>query len=139
MWMMGYNDGGEDHSFHGRKLRPLIPRPVTSPPHHTTPPPPPCLSRIHHGTDHFLSQYHNLGKFLIFFLVLIFHLLVLIHIYVPVAARELVIVIDSEYLFKTKKNIYIYSCGLVTCYICYIIYVISCDSINGRAGKEGVQ
>ncbi|KAE8726579.1 WUSCHEL-related homeobox 1-like isoform X2 [Hibiscus syriacus] len=34
MWMMGYNDGAEFNmpaSFNGRKLRPLIPRPISSP------------------------------------------------------------------------------------------------------------
>ncbi|KAF7834550.1 WUSCHEL-related homeobox 1 [Senna tora] len=68
MWMVGYNDGGEDHhSFSsGRKLRPLIPRgPVmssTSSPNNTTSTTPPSsLSRIHHGTD-FFSQYHNLEQ-----------------------------------------------------------------------------
>ncbi|GLT65288.1 hypothetical protein SLA2020_377270 [Shorea laevis] len=46
MWMMGYNDAGEFNmpadSFNGRKLRPLIPRPLPS-------------------TPHFLSQYHHLA------------------------------------------------------------------------------
>ncbi|KAK7380077.1 hypothetical protein VNO78_32458 [Psophocarpus tetragonolobus] len=59
MWMVGYNEGGDfnmvDHSFSGRKLRPLVPRPMTSlnnaPPTTT-----PSLSHIH-GND-FLSQYH---------------------------------------------------------------------------------
>lgn len=57
MWMVGYNEGGEfnmpDHAFNGRRLRPLVPRPLTSP----------------ISTD-FFSQYHNLGKLLLPFLSL---------------------------------------------------------------------
>ncbi|TKY44782.1 WUSCHEL-related homeobox 1 [Spatholobus suberectus] len=59
MWMLGYNEGGEfnmvDHSFSGRKLRPLMQRPMTSlhnAPTTTTP----SLTHVH-GND-FLSQYH---------------------------------------------------------------------------------
>lgn len=61
MWMMGY-EGGEinmvEHSLStGRKLKPLMPRPMTT----TTTP---SLSHIH-GND-FLSQYryHHLGMFM---------------------------------------------------------------------------
>ncbi|XP_028786994.1 WUSCHEL-related homeobox 1-like [Neltuma alba] len=61
MWMVGHNDGGEasmvDHSFNGRKLRPLIPRPVTSS-NNTCATTPPCLRSIH-GSDLF-TQYHDL-------------------------------------------------------------------------------
>ncbi|RDX91244.1 WUSCHEL-related homeobox 1, partial [Mucuna pruriens] len=64
MWMVGYNEGGEfnmaDYAFNGRKLRPLMPRPVTSP-NNTSSTNSPCLSRIHHGND-FFSQYHNLAS-----------------------------------------------------------------------------
>ncbi|XP_027341166.1 WUSCHEL-related homeobox 1 [Abrus precatorius] len=64
MWMVGYNEGGEfnmaDYAFNGRKLRPLMPRPVTSP-NNTSTTNTPCLSRIHHGND-FFSQYHNLAS-----------------------------------------------------------------------------
>jgi len=64
MWMMGYNDAGEFNmpadSFSGRKLRPLIPRPLASTNNITTATPP-CLSRLH-GAD-FLSQYHHLGVY----------------------------------------------------------------------------
>ncbi|KAK8521396.1 hypothetical protein V6N13_077503 [Hibiscus sabdariffa] len=54
MWMMGYNDGAEFNmpdSFNGRKLRPLIPRPISSP---TTSP---CLSRIN-GSEFFALNHH---------------------------------------------------------------------------------
>ncbi|KAH1079859.1 hypothetical protein GYH30_057006 [Glycine max] len=64
MWMVGYNEGGEfnmaDYGFNGRKLRPLMPRPVTSP-NNTSNTNSPCLSRIHHGNN-FFSQYHNLAS-----------------------------------------------------------------------------
>ncbi|KAL9330347.1 hypothetical protein ACSQ67_005350 [Phaseolus vulgaris] len=64
MWMVGYNEGGEfsmaDYGLNGRKLRPLMPRPVTSP-NNTPNTNSPCLSRIHHGND-FFSQYHNLAS-----------------------------------------------------------------------------
>ncbi|GAV83782.1 Homeobox domain-containing protein [Cephalotus follicularis] len=59
MWMMGYNDGSEfsmPDSFNGRKLRPLIPRPVASANNPSTANPP-CLSRIH-GTDFFSLNHH---------------------------------------------------------------------------------
>ncbi|KAG2667626.1 hypothetical protein I3843_15G121700 [Carya illinoinensis] len=62
MWMMGYSDGGEFNmpdSFNGRKLRPLIPRPLLSANNNSTTTPPPCLSRLH-GTD-FFSQYHHMA------------------------------------------------------------------------------
>ncbi|OMO51409.1 hypothetical protein COLO4_37684 [Corchorus olitorius] len=55
MWTMGYNDGGADFnmpdSFNGRKLRPLMPRPIPSANN------PPCLSRIN-GTDLFALNHH---------------------------------------------------------------------------------
>ncbi|KAK8657100.1 hypothetical protein V6N13_035357 [Hibiscus sabdariffa] len=55
MWMMGYNDGAEFNnmpdSFNGRKLRPLVPRPMSSPNSS------PCLSRIH-GSDFFALNHH---------------------------------------------------------------------------------
>ncbi|KAL2342344.1 hypothetical protein Fmac_003629 [Flemingia macrophylla] len=64
MWMVGYNEGGDfnmaDYAFSGRKLRPLMPRPVTSPNNASTTNSP-CLSRIHHGND-FFSRYHNLAS-----------------------------------------------------------------------------
>ncbi|XVF09471.1 hypothetical protein REPUB_Repub07fG0095600 [Reevesia pubescens] len=56
MWMMGYSDGAEFNmpdSFNGRKLRPLIPRPIPSANN------PPCLSRIN-GTD-FFALNHQLS------------------------------------------------------------------------------
>lgn len=58
--MMGYSDAGElnmPDSCNGRKLRPLIPRPLLSA-NSNSATTPPCLSRLH-GTD-FLSQYHHL-------------------------------------------------------------------------------
>ncbi|GMI99509.1 WUSCHEL related homeobox 1 [Hibiscus trionum] len=54
MWMMGYNDGADFNvpdSFNGRKLRPLVPRPMSSP--STSP----CLSRIN-GSDFFALNHH---------------------------------------------------------------------------------
>ncbi|XP_022738463.1 WUSCHEL-related homeobox 1-like [Durio zibethinus] len=54
MWMMGYNEGAEFNmpdSFNGRKLRPLIPRPIPSANNS------PCLSRIN-GTDFFALNHH---------------------------------------------------------------------------------
>ncbi|XP_061343654.1 WUSCHEL-related homeobox 1-like [Gastrolobium bilobum] len=62
MWMVGYNEGGEfnmvDHSFNGMKLRPLMPRPMTSPNNaSTTTTTTPILSSIH-GNNDFFSQYH---------------------------------------------------------------------------------
>ncbi|PRQ15908.1 putative transcription factor Homobox-WOX family [Rosa chinensis] len=72
MWMMGYNDGGDfnmipDSAFNGRKLRPLVPRPLSSPHNNnnnntsTSTHAPPCFSRIHAASD-FLAQYHQLGE-----------------------------------------------------------------------------
>ncbi|KAL5748789.1 hypothetical protein ACOSQ2_026086 [Xanthoceras sorbifolium] len=68
MWMMGYSDGGGEFnipdSFNGRKLRPLIPRPVPSTTNNnnsSTTPTPPCLSRIH-GADFFSLNHHHLGS-----------------------------------------------------------------------------
>ncbi|KAJ7975227.1 WUSCHEL-related homeobox 1-like [Quillaja saponaria] len=64
MWMMGYNDAAGDFnmndSFSGRKLRPLIPRPLSTSPNNnintsTTNP----LGI--HGSSDFFSQYHNLA------------------------------------------------------------------------------
>ncbi|XVF50464.1 hypothetical protein PTKIN_Ptkin04bG0103300 [Pterospermum kingtungense] len=54
MWMMGFNDGADfnlSDSLNGRKLRPLIPRPIPSANN------PPCLSRIN-GTDFFALNHH---------------------------------------------------------------------------------
>lgn len=75
MWMVGYNEGGEfnmaDYAFNGRKLRPLMPRPLTSSPNNnnnnTSTPTSnvPCLTR-----NDFFSQYHNLGDFLLLLLLL---------------------------------------------------------------------
>ncbi|OIV89663.1 hypothetical protein TanjilG_08768 [Lupinus angustifolius] len=65
MWMVGYNEGGEfnmaDYAFNGRKLRPLMPRPGTSPNNTSSAANTPCLTRIHHGND-FFQQYHNLAS-----------------------------------------------------------------------------
>ncbi|GMJ06644.1 WUSCHEL related homeobox 1 [Hibiscus trionum] len=57
MWMMGYNDGADFNvpdSFNGRKLRPLIPRPISSP--NTSP----CLGRIN-GSEFFALNHHLAG------------------------------------------------------------------------------
>lgn len=61
MWMMGYNDGGDlymsDSINAGRKLRPLIPRPLTATTSivgAATVSTPPCLNRIH-GADHLFA------------------------------------------------------------------------------------
>ncbi|KAK2385674.1 WUSCHEL-related homeobox [Trifolium repens] len=68
MWMVGYNEGSDfnmsDYPFNGRKLRPLIPRPVTTTTittstNNNTSTTTPSLNRIHGGHD-FFSQYHNL-------------------------------------------------------------------------------
>ncbi|OIW10128.1 hypothetical protein TanjilG_21965 [Lupinus angustifolius] len=65
MWMVSYKEGSEfnlaDYAFNGRKLRPLVPRPVTSPNNTSSAITTPCLTRIHHGND-FFSQYHNLAS-----------------------------------------------------------------------------
>ncbi|GFP86240.1 wuschel-related homeobox 1 [Phtheirospermum japonicum] len=62
MWMMGYNDAGEFNTiqdpFTGRKLRPLMPRPVAAAAAASTNHP--CLTRIH-GADHFLGINHHLA------------------------------------------------------------------------------
>ncbi|KAK1565472.1 hypothetical protein Q3G72_027482 [Acer saccharum] len=70
MWMMGYSDGvGEFNmppdSFNGRKLRPLIPRPLPSSTannnnnnNNSSTPTPPCLTRIH-ATDIFSLNHHH--------------------------------------------------------------------------------
>ncbi|KAK2664509.1 hypothetical protein Ddye_003083 [Dipteronia dyeriana] len=68
MWMMGYSDGvGEFNmpadSFNGRKLRPLIPRPLPSSTvnnnhNNSATPTPPCLTRIH-ATDFFSLNHHH--------------------------------------------------------------------------------
>ncbi|KAJ0049294.1 hypothetical protein Pint_17034 [Pistacia integerrima] len=58
MWMMGYNDSGDlnmPDSFNGRKLRPLIPRPVSSTNNSST------ISRIH-GADIIALNHHHLGS-----------------------------------------------------------------------------
>ncbi|KAM3703091.1 hypothetical protein ACB094_04G073100 [Castanea mollissima] len=62
MWMVGYNDGGEFNmpdSFNGRKLRPLIPRPLPSTNiiNNNSTANTPGLSRIH-GTDFFSQCQH---------------------------------------------------------------------------------
>jgi len=72
MWMVGYNEGGEfnmaDYPFSGRKLRPLMPRPVPVPvPVPTTSPNntstiTPSLNRIHGGNDLFSQYHHNLQQ-----------------------------------------------------------------------------
>ncbi|KAG2385138.1 WUSCHEL-related homeobox 1 PFS2-like protein [Vigna angularis] len=65
MWMVGDNEGGEfsmvDHSFNGRKLRPLMPRPMIS---SNTAPPTTTLSLTHHHGNDFPSQYdyHHLAS-----------------------------------------------------------------------------
>ncbi|KAF1873175.1 hypothetical protein Lal_00016312 [Lupinus albus] len=65
MWMVSYNEGSDfnlaDYAFNGRKLRPLVPRPVTSPNNTSSAITTPCLTRIHHGND-FFSQYHNMAS-----------------------------------------------------------------------------
>ncbi|KAF9667538.1 hypothetical protein SADUNF_Sadunf15G0033600 [Salix dunnii] len=62
MWMMGYNDGGDfniSDSFNGRKLRPLVPRPIPSANNTPTASSPPCPGSRLHNTDFFaLNQYH---------------------------------------------------------------------------------
>ncbi|KAK7358133.1 hypothetical protein VNO77_00054 [Canavalia gladiata] len=65
--MVGYNEGGEfnmpDYAFNGRKLRPLMPRPVTNSPNNSTSTAnSPCFNRIHHHGNDFFSQYHNLAS-----------------------------------------------------------------------------
>ncbi|KAL3639401.1 hypothetical protein CASFOL_017308 [Castilleja foliolosa] len=59
MWMMGYNDAGEFNTiqdpFTGRKLRPLMSRPVAAVPATNHPA---CFTRIH-GVDHFLGLHHH--------------------------------------------------------------------------------
>ncbi|XP_021909296.1 WUSCHEL-related homeobox 1 isoform X2 [Carica papaya] len=63
MWTMGYNDGCEFNmsaaadSFNGRKLRPLMPRPLTCTNNNNPTANPPCLNRIH-GTDFFTLNHH---------------------------------------------------------------------------------
>uniref|UniRef100_A0A6N2KGC2 Uncharacterized protein n=1 Tax=Salix viminalis TaxID=40686 RepID=A0A6N2KGC2_SALVM len=55
MWMVGYNDGGDD-SFNGRKLKSLVPRPIPSTSAASSPP---CVDRGLHNTDFLaLNQYH---------------------------------------------------------------------------------
>ncbi|KEH35331.1 putative transcription factor Homobox-WOX family [Medicago truncatula] len=68
MWMVGYNEGGEfnmaDYPFCGRKLRPLMPRPVlvpTTSPNNTSTITP-SLNRIHGGNDLFSQYHHNLRQ-----------------------------------------------------------------------------
>lgn len=65
MWMMGYSDSGDfsmPDSFNSRRLRPLMPRPLTS---SAASPNPSCaLARIH-GND-FVAFNHHLGTSLVF-------------------------------------------------------------------------
>ncbi|XP_038688361.1 WUSCHEL-related homeobox 1 isoform X2 [Tripterygium wilfordii] len=59
MWMMGYNDSGHEFNtpdFHGRKLRPIIPRPVMPSTNNNHP----SSTRIN-GTDFNLAHNHQLG------------------------------------------------------------------------------
>lgn len=69
-----WNEGGEfnmvDHSFSGRKLMPLMARPMTSP---NTAPPPTTLSLTHPRGNDFPSQYdyHHLGIYITFSLSLL--------------------------------------------------------------------
>ncbi|KAJ8772168.1 hypothetical protein K2173_027345 [Erythroxylum novogranatense] len=61
MWMMGYSDGGDfnmSDNFHGRKLRPLMPRPMPST--NNTPSSSPSRVGRLHGTD-FLSLNQHLA------------------------------------------------------------------------------
>ncbi|KAI3443279.1 Homeobox domain-containing protein [Psidium guajava] len=60
---MGYNDDGDLYmadSFNGRKLRPLMPRPVANPSPNNggANAAPPCLSRIHGAADIFALNQH---------------------------------------------------------------------------------
>ena len=84
MWMMGYNDGGEfniSDSFNGRKLRPLVPRPIPSTNNTPTASSPPCLGSRLHNTDFFaLNQYH-LGMHLSFLFSLSLCLSVCLSVY----------------------------------------------------------
>ncbi|CAB4311802.1 unnamed protein product [Prunus armeniaca] len=70
MWMMGYNESGHadfnmPDSFNGRKLRPLIPRPLVPSANNATSSvtaaTPPCLNRIHGVSHDFFTQYHHLA------------------------------------------------------------------------------
>ncbi|CAL9031698.1 unnamed protein product [Prunus brigantina] len=70
MWMMGYNESGHadfnmPDSFNGRKLRPLIPRPLVPSANNATSSvtaaTPPCLNRIHGISHDFFTQYHHLA------------------------------------------------------------------------------
>ncbi|CAK8579745.1 unnamed protein product [Lathyrus sativus] len=72
MWMLGYNEATDfnnmaDYPFNGRKLRPLIPKPLpttsssSSSPNNNISNTTPSLNRIH-GTNDFFSQYHNLHQ-----------------------------------------------------------------------------
>lgn len=66
MWMVGYNEGGEfnmaDYPFGGRKLRPLMPRPVPTTSPNNTSTITPSLNRIHGGNDLFSQYHHNLQQ-----------------------------------------------------------------------------
>jgi len=66
MWMVGYNEGGEfnmaDYPFSGRKLRPLMPRPVPTTSPNNTSTITPSLNRIHGGNDLFSQYHHNLQQ-----------------------------------------------------------------------------
>ncbi|KAF8037823.1 hypothetical protein BT93_B0615 [Corymbia citriodora subsp. variegata] len=62
MWMMGCHDDGDlymTEPYNGRKLRPLMPRPVTNPSPNNggANAASPCLSRIH-GADFFALNHH---------------------------------------------------------------------------------
>ncbi|CAI8620015.1 unnamed protein product [Vicia faba] len=68
MWMVGYNEGNDfnmpDYPFNGRKLRPLIPKPLTTTNSSSSSPNNNVSTnntRIH-ATNDFFSQYHNLHQ-----------------------------------------------------------------------------
>lgn len=79
MWMVGYNEGSDfnmpDYPFNGRKLRPLIPKPLTTTSSSASSPNNNISTTTNpriHGTNDFFTQYHNLHQGIYIYIYIFF-------------------------------------------------------------------